>query len=240
MEWLNRQVPGPFVWCLAVFFFVASMTMIAMSPSRFLYDEVFYHGYAVELSDKGLSISYLRELIAPTGPLYGFAHLILGSLTDLRVVPMRLATNVMFATSAAAVVLLLSMVRVQSPSSVVALSYGIPFAGVTFGLALTEVPAMLAASVGTLALIKGLLMVDDWCKRVKTAGQPPKVAAYAFFVLAGLLYASAVWGRQNYLVAVLALPVLFVSNRGFALVPWLLITVITCGLSAVLFVTWLS
>jgi hypothetical protein len=238
MGLMSDHVSSKALWGLAVIFFAVSTVLVFISPSAFLYDESYYFQYAVQLADKGFGTAYLRELNSPTGPLYAFVHQMLSLITDLRIVPMRLMTNLMFAASAMMVAIMLSMVRVQNPTSVPALAYGIPFAGVTFGLALTEVPAMLAASVGTLALIKGLLMVDVWCKGVKTAGQPPKIAAYAFFVLAGLLYASAVWGRQNYLAAVLALPVLFVSNRGFALLPWLLVTAITCGLSAMLFVTW--
>lgn len=238
MNWLSRQVSVQAVSALAFVFFAVAMAIIAVSPPNFLYDEVYYHGYAIELSEKGFGLTYLRELIAPTGPLYAFVHQILAWMTDLRILPMRVATNVMFASAAMAIAILLSMVRAQNASSVPALIYGIPYAGVTFGLALTEVPAMLAASVATLALVKGLLLIDDRCEASRPSGASRQIAAYALCILAGLLYAGAVWGRQNYLVAIFALPVMFFFSRGFALLPWMVVTGILGSLSALLFLIW--
>lgn len=230
MGWVSTKAPVPAFPALAFVFFALATCMVAVSPPRFLYDEIYYHQYATDIVQKGFGLTYLRELYAPTGPLYAFVHQGLIWFTGLEIVPMRLATNVLFLSSALIVTTLLAVSRAPDASSIPALAYAMPFAGVTFGLALTEVPAMLAASLGTLALVKGLSLADE-----KDRGQP---SAYWLFVFAGLLYAAAVWGRQNYLAIVVALPVLFFGVRGFALGPWLVVTTIFCSVAAALFVIW--
>ena len=238
VTWISNQVPEKAFWGLAWFCFAVSVFLVAFSPSSLIYDEIHYHPYATQLQEKGFGLVYVRELAAPPGPLSGIVHYLLAWVTELRIVPMRVATSVLFALSAVAIASLLAGVRSRNASAVPALAFGIPFAGMTFGLALTEVPAMLAASLAILGLTKALLMMDE----LPASGGIHPVAVwlglYALVAVAGFFYAGAVWGRQNYLAAVLALPILFFSRRGFCWMPWIIVTAMVCGLSALLFAVW--
>ena len=238
MKPLSQKLSSASVVALFAAFFFVSFVAIAVSPKVHIYDEIYYYQYVTDLNEKGLNVVYVRELIAPTGPLYGFIHAGISWFTGLSLVPMRLATNVMFALAGIVVGCALWITRSENFWSAPALAYAVPFAGVATGLALTEVPALLAASAGVATLVGGLALIE----RNKTgAGSLPgstPLAAYLLFVLAAVLFAASVWGRQNYLAALIALPLLFLTDSRFLWRPWLLVTGIATGLSAVLFVIW--
>jgi hypothetical protein len=234
---MNRE-PKAASYALFTAFFIISTAVIIFSPGSFLYDEGYYYEYVSQLDSKGLNLTYIEEIGGPPGPLYGLVHKSLAAVTSLQVVPMRLATNVMFALAGMVVGCALWITRSGNFSGAPALAYAVPFAGVAFGLALTEVPALLAASAGVATLVGGLALIE----RNKTgAGSLPgstPLAAYLLFVLAAVLFAASVWGRQNYLAALIALPLLFFTDSRFLWRPWLLVTGIATGLSAVLFLIW--
>ncbi len=97
MEWGGEQVgakyPRWLAFTIAGVFFVLVMAMIAGSPDKYIYDEIYYYRYAKDLSEKGMGLAYLRELIAPPGPLHGIVHHALSWATGLRPIPMRVVTN---------------------------------------------------------------------------------------------------------------------------------------------------
>jgi hypothetical protein len=238
MNLLKLKLSSASLVSLFAVFFCVSFVAIAVSPKAHIYDEIFYYQYVTDLNEKGLNVAYVRELIAPTGPLYGFIHAGISWFTGLSLVPMRLATNVMFALAGILVGCALWISRSENFSSAPALAYGVPFAGVTFGLALTEVPALLAASAAVAALVGGLALIERNKKVDRSMLASTHMPAYLLFVLASVLFAASVWGRQNYLAALIALPLLFFTDSRFLWRPWLLVTVIAIGLSAVLFLIW--
>jgi hypothetical protein len=234
----NLSAIGP--RALLATFFVISTTAIALSPGTLLYDEGFYFKYVSDLALKGLNITYISELSGPTGPLYAIVHMALSWVTSLQVVPMRLASNVLFVLSGIVVGFVLAISSSRNAANAPSLAYAIPFAGVTFGLALTEVPAMLAAALGTLAVVAAVVLVEmpRVDSRQRPQISPTSPAVYTLLVLSGVLFAAAVWGRQNYLAMVIALPLLFISGRSFAWLPWLVVTAVFVALSGLLFWIW--
>jgi len=227
-------------YALFAAFFVISTVIIALSPASFLYDEGYYFKYVSQLESKGLTLAYIKELSGPTGPLYGVVHKALAPVTSLQIVPMRVATNAMFALSGLLTLLTLYSVRSRNALVAPALAYAAPFAGVTFGLALTEVPAMLAASLGILVLVRALVIINDNSESLPHEPRKAAVPFVAFWwlALAGILLAAAVWGRQNYLAVLFALPILFVRYRSFELASWLVVTSVFGLLSGLLFYVW--
>jgi hypothetical protein len=236
----NREGPEytwwlPFV--LAGVFFVVVMAMIIASPDKYIYDEVYYHQYATEVTEKGLGVAYVRELIAPPGPLHGIVHYALGWATGLRPIPMRVVTNGLFLMVGLCASLLLWRVGRRDAWYGAALLYCIPFVGVVIGVSLTESSAMLAVTLATLLLVMGAQVLDADVL-ITSDGAPRKWIGYGLVAMAGFLIAAAVWGRQNYLVVLPALPLLFFNVGGFAWRPWLLVSLLAGSGSVFLFGIW--
>lgn len=235
---VGAKYPGWFPFAIAGVFFVVVMAMIAGSPDRYIYDEVYYHQYATDLAKKGMGVDYLRELIAPPGPLHGIVHYALGWATGLRPIPMRIVTNGVFLASGMCASLLLWRVGSREAWYGMAFLYAIPFAGVVIGVSLTESSAMLAATLASLLAVMGAQTLDSCRQALGDKLLGGKWFGYGLVAMAGFLYASAVWGRQNYLVVLAALPLLFFHARGFAWRPWVLVTLLTGSGSFLLFGIW--
>jgi hypothetical protein len=231
------KYPGWLPFAIAGVFFVVVMAMIAFSPQKYIYDEVYYHQYATDLAEKGMGLKYLRELIAPPGPLHGMAHYALGWATGFRPIPMRVVTNGFCLAAGVCAGLLLLRVGRREAFYCAALLYAIPFGGVVLGVSLTESSAMLAATIATLVVVMGAQALDDG-SRESGAQSGAEWVGYALVGLAGFLYAAAIWGRQNYLVVLPALPILFFFARGFAWRPLLIVTLVAGTGAGLLFGIW--
>ena len=234
----ESRYPGWFPFAIAGVFFVVVMAMISRSPDRYIYDEVYYFQYASDLAKKGMGVDYLRELIAPPGPLHGIVHYALGWATGLRPIPMRIVTNGIFLAAGVCASLLFLRVGRHEAWYGMSLLYAIPFAGVVIGVSLTESSAMLAATLATLLVVVGEQTLDSSRKALGGEVRGEKWFGYGLVAMAGFLYASAVWGRQNYLVVLAALPLLFFQVGGFAWRPWLLVTLLGGAGAVLLFGIW--
>jgi hypothetical protein len=229
--------PRWFAFFIAGVFFVATLAMIVVSPDRYIYDEVYYHKYATELAEQGMGRAYIRGLIGPPGPLHGIAHYSFGWATGFMPIPMRVVTNGMVLVAGLCASLLFWRVGRREAWYAVAMIYGIPFGGVVIGLSLTESSAILAATLATLLVMIGVQSLN--CGVVLTrGGWRREWIGYGLVALAGISYAAAVWGRQNYLVVLPALPLLFFYPGGFAWRPWLLVSLLAGSASTLLFVIW--
>jgi hypothetical protein len=208
-----------------------------VSPDRYIYDEVFYHKYATDLAEQGMGGAYVRGLIGPPGPLHGIAHYSFGCATGFMPIPMRVVTHGMVLVASLCASLLFLRVGRREAWYGVALFYGIPFGGVVIGLSLTESSAILAATLATLLVVIGAQSLDGSVPLTR-GGERQKRIGYGLVALAGILFAAAVWGRQNYLVVLPALPLLFFCPSGFAWRPWLLVSLLAGSGSVLLFLTW--
>jgi hypothetical protein len=233
----DSNYPRWLPFALAGVFFLLSITMIVLSPGKYIYDEVYYYQYATDLAKKGMGLEYLRELIAPPGPLHGVVHYGLSWATGLRPIPMRLVTNVVFLMVGVCASLLMWRVRRLEACYGVALLYAIPFAGVIFGVSLTESSAMLAATLATLLAVMGGQALHLGTREADL-GFRGKWIGYGLMAVSGLLYATSVWGRQNYLLVLPALPLLFINSCGFAWRPWALVTLLGYAGAFLLFGIW--
>lgn len=233
----DSRFPGWFPFAIAGVFFVVVMAMIAGSPDKYIYDEVYYHQYATDLAEKGMGVEYLRELIAPPGPLHGIVHYALGWATELRPIPMRVVTNGVFLAAGVCASFLLWRVGRREAWYGVGLLYAIPFSGVVIGVSLTESSAMLAATLATLLVVVASQVLESGGREVG-CGKRRQWIGYGAVVMAGFAYAAAVWGRQNYLVVLSALPLLFFRVAGFAWRPWLLVTLLGGAGAVLLFGIW--
>jgi hypothetical protein len=234
---IGSKYPGWFEFFFAGLFFTGTMAMIVFSPDKYIYDEGEYCKYATNLVEQGMGVAYVRELHAPPGPLHGIVHYSFGWATGFRPIPMRVVTNGIVLVVGLCASLLFWRVGRREAWYGTALLYGFPFAGVVIGVSLTESSAMLAATLATLFVVMGAQSLD--CGNLTSGGKGRRQwGGYALVAMAGILYAAAVWGRQNYLVVLAALPLFFLSPGGFAWRPWVLMSLLMGSGSALLFIIW--
>jgi hypothetical protein len=215
---VDDSVPGPEsarptnVWwipCLAVnllgFAGLILMT-VAAKEVHLAHDEGWYLETATTLRAEGLSVDYVRELPGVAGPLYPFVHVLFAPLTGLHQPGIRLVNAALFAISTVFIGLLFRLRRLDHPFASSWHLMATPMVYGVVGVALTDVPALLCfyASVPLL-----LMAVSP-----PAPGRPARaVTPYALASLAGLCFGLAVIGRQQYLAALGALPLLALSSR---------------------------
>jgi hypothetical protein len=152
------------------------------NPNGFVFDEVLFPPN-VELMEKhGFGKTFLIEMIdqAP-GPLYEFIHLPLKGFTDLQPQRMRIVNLVLFFI----IIFILVLIYRQSDNKRHAIYLSLH---IVAGLVLTEMPAMLFASISFLLGVIILNNQDD----------SKKVLLYS--ILMGITGGLAILGRTPYLV----------------------------------------
>lgn len=85
--------------------FLALVTLVAMSPNRFLYDETYFADYVSLLHQYGFTPTFLNSLNAAPGPLSAIVQVIFEPLTHLRPVAMRFVNVFLLATLALVLVI---------------------------------------------------------------------------------------------------------------------------------------
>lgn len=232
------SVSSPSRWFplwLAAAFAAVSIIVVANSPDASIYDEHYFTDYIKDLSEKGFGLAYLRELKGFPGPLVAILQQPVTVFTGLDIVPLRLANLAMFMLAGLALLLCLQRAGSENAAAAPALLFAIPFAGTSIGLMLTEAPALLVVSLGVGALIWGLALIEIEGEQGRRG---IGWVAAVLLALGGLLLGGGVWGRQNYLVALVCLPVLFLSRRSFCWRPWILSTACMVLVSVALFFAW--
>jgi hypothetical protein len=205
---------------IALLVFVISTAIIAFSPQKRVYDEIFYIPYIEKFKNQNNIIEYIRQLEAPPGPTYAFLHALFNGGSEVKVIQKRLLTNCFFLAAGIVILFAARFSNFPNFEIVLLLFYAIPFSATSYGMALTEVPAMFMLCLGVLALVsstnKKLLfpIPPNVLKIEKPATHLWRILAkYGLLFLGSLFLGFAVWGRQNYLVVLLALPVLFFAHK---------------------------
>ena len=181
-----------------------AVMVLSSPPDHLVYDES-YHVPTIDLlSEKGLTLEYLRDPNpSAAGPLYAVVHNLLAPVTRQTPLGLRIATFSIFLAVLATVVI--AHRSIGSPTAVLSsfALIGVPFVWKTAGMALTEMPAALMFMVFVVIALNAFARSDE---HVGKGGVFAAVAAGVFFSL-------SVCGRQNLLVALPAVVLLPALRR---------------------------
>ncbi|MDX6341248.1 MAG: hypothetical protein QOH87_1386, partial [Trebonia sp.] len=186
----ESPTPVSLRWAYWGFVAVAATTLAtaaARSPAQLKYDENYHFPTAREFAER----QSLRDFLATPresapGPLYSAFHAALAPATGFAIVPHRLANvGLLFATVA---VLGWMLWRIGGAGSlpVAGMYFAVPVVWPIGVMALTETPAILAATL-SLAAVVGVL------------GRSGAGRQFAGYGLSGLAAGGAILGRQPYL-----------------------------------------
>jgi hypothetical protein len=164
--------------------------LIATSPARLVYDEPYHIQLALTVRKCGWEYALCSpNNQSAVGPLYAAFQLAFSPLTHLSVPGIRWINYLSLCT-----VIVLVASQIQGGPSLVRLAFAasvlaVPFLWPASGLALTELPALLAFTLFLLAFLKVLRLPADKSRSL-----------VVWAVMAGLLLGLSVLGRQTYLV----------------------------------------
>jgi len=183
-------------WALIVAANLALCALVILSPKHPVYDEGWWLDTLGLLRRDGLSLEFLRELPGAAGPTFTLVFAAVDRLVGLQFPWLRFVNVVLLTASVGLIWGVLALAgagsgkaeRRRADLPLFAASIGtLPTVGVSAGLAVTETPAFFFIAAGLLLLT--LLMQMPW---------RPWSAALA--VACALCIATAILGRQNYLV----------------------------------------
>ncbi|MDP1838290.1 MAG: hypothetical protein Q8N31_17145 [Reyranella sp.] len=205
--------------------FLGLVTMVVTSPGSFLHDGPEYVKYVPLLRQHGLTEAFLDSLPGAAGPLYAFVHLAFAPLTDLRPVGMRLVNVALLVVVAG---ILAAWLRQQNCRDYLVAACSIlivPMTWVMAGLALTEMPAMVFATLSLYLLLKGVEALEQ------------EHPVLRWFAASGICLAVAVWGRQPYLLLA-AVPVVMALLDRRLRIAALVFAAIVATLTIPLIIAW--
>ena len=205
--------------------FLGLVTMVVTSPGSFLHDGPEYVKYVPLLRQHGLTEAFLDSLPGAAGPLYAFVHLAFAPLTDLRPVGMRLVNVALLVVVAG---ILAAWLRQQNCRDYLVAACSIlvvPMTWVMAGLALTEMPAMVFATLSLYLLLKGVEALEQ------------ERPVLRWFAASGICLAVAVWGRQPYLLLA-AVPVVMALLDRRLRIAALVFAAIVATLTIPLIIAW--
>ncbi len=212
--------------CILSILFLA--VLIWISPSRLCYDEPYHIALADSVETKGLRAALVSpENQSAAGPLYPIIHSAASSITEMDAPAIRWVNFICLILVIGLIALTLKQHVEYSPWIGALTIISVPFLWPAVGLALTEMPALLAFS-GFIFCVSTILTNEN-------EESPRELLAWA--ALAGVALGVSILGRQTYLIilpAVAALCYTSPKNR----VLWilcLLTTAMTCGW---LFILW--
>lgn len=168
--------------------FLGLVTMVVTSPGAFLHDGPEYIKYVPLLRQHGLTEAFLDSLPGAAGPLYAFVHLAFAPLTELRPVGMRLVNVALLVVVAGTLAAWLKQQDCRDYLVAAGSILIVPMTWVMAGLALTEMPAMVFATLSLYLLLNGVEALEQ------------ERPVLRWFVASGVCLAVAVWGRQPYLL----------------------------------------
>jgi hypothetical protein len=160
-------------------------------------DEKWYLATVGLLHRRGFTTAFLRELPGPAGPLFTFVHALFEPLTHLHLLGTRLLTA---ALAACTVLCLAATMRLRRDTFAGMRAWQLlatPVFLTISGMAFTEMPAMALFSAQFAVLLLSARMASSRL-----------AAAVGLATLAGVLCGLAILGRQQFLLALLILPVL--------------------------------
>ena len=175
--------------------------LIAISPARLIYDEVYYMQAVHILAASGSFdvLMHTRSDIA-AGPLYPYLHVVASPLTGLAAPAIRYVNFTCLLITLAALAWTLRLMGQSTPRLRAAMLLSVPMMWPTSGMALTELPALALVSLAVALVGHGIM----------TRSGPVRLGAFA---LSGLLAGIAITGRQTYLPALAGYALLAIGER---------------------------
>jgi hypothetical protein len=170
------------------------------------HDEGWYLETAEAFRAKGLTAEFLRELPGPAGPTYAFAQALFAPLTGLQRPGIRIVNMFYFLLMVGAVAALFRGRKVGHPLASSWHMMAAPMLYGSVGAALTDVPSLLCFAAG-LPLLLGAV------SSAEAPDGPARARSIGLAVPAGLCFGLAVLGRQQYLAALGAVPILALGSR---------------------------
>lgn len=187
--------------------FTIYIVLILLSPHQLIYDEVYYVKIAQDFLISKLSYDFIYNIYAPTGILYALTHYVFYPLTQYQPPNIRFVNLLLLLISY--IVIFLSLKIIHKQETKVALLNSIPWlvfptTGVISGMALTELPAI-TLFVGSSFLLGIAYNNGNW--RSQSSSLP-------YLTISGILLGLSTWGRQNFIVALVATLFIFLPiNR---------------------------
>jgi hypothetical protein len=175
-------------------------------PIRLQHDETWYLETARALREQGLTAEYLRGLPGPAGPLHPVVHVLFSPLTHLERPGIRFVNMGLFVATVLGIAALFRRRGLGHPlvSACHLMAASIMYGAI--GGALTDVPALLCFVACLLLLLPAASAAGGF----EAAAQARGIGLAG---LAGLCFGLAVMGRQQYLAALGAVPLLGLGRR---------------------------
>jgi hypothetical protein len=170
------------------------------------WDEDWYQRTARTFRSEGLTVKFLREYPGAAGPLYAFLHTLFSPLTGLERPAIRFLNMGLFILTVAAVAGLFRVRKLGHPVASAWHMMAAPMLYGSIGVALTDVPALLFFSAHMALLLAAVATAGG-------GGPSARPKSIGLALLAGACYGLAVLGRQQYLAALAALPILALGSR---------------------------
>lgn len=226
----NRGIPSRGFLITGICILLSLSWIIYHSPHALVYDEPYHIGLAKAASEQGWKAALTSdENKSAAGPLYAWLHLFASPLTDLEAPSVRWLNFGCLIAMITCVSLHLHR-RDQSIAPAIAL-LGVPFIWPAVGIALTEVPALLAF---TAFVILCLRILKQSANVEESHGTTTRALVS---IAAGLALGISVLGRQTYLVCFPCLLIVACVHRHFWKETLVILSTatLTCGW---LFVLW--
>ena len=185
-----------------LFSLIVICTMVLFSPHSLIYDEV-YHLEGAKLLVEGSSMLDLLKAPLPSapGPLYPAIQAVFAPLTGLQVPQIRLLNLFLLLLSILALSTCLHQCKFTQPVYRASSILAIPIFWVVGGIALTEVPAFLMATIS--CLTASFAIKNSTTSKMR----------YIFFLLLGFFAGLSILGRQTYFPLIFIFVVIAFSRR---------------------------
>lgn len=225
---LKLPKPNHSWWGMGAIAFVLAILvlMITTSPPRLCYDEVYHFEQTRLISRFGLKAGLnSQENLSSAGPLFSAIQLLGAPITHLRPPAVRYINWCCLILVVVITAIQLRRYQSAAPMFASGLILAVPFLWPAAGLALTELPALMAFALFLLLFQQGLDISDhSWRFGLIIGGA------------AGAALGVAILGRQTYLVVVPCLALLaFLHRRHWVLILSSIIT----GLAACSWLFWI-
>ncbi len=199
--------------------------LVLASPPILFFDEPAYAQYARLLRQHGPTAQFLTALPGSAGPLHAFVQILFEPITGSAAIGTRLVNVFLLTLLIAALAGILRRRSATYPWISAASVLMLPAVWVIAGLALTEIPAILVATISLALLLRGLEALEH--------NQPQLL----WFAASAITLAIAAWGRQPYiLLAGIPLFLAFLDRR--LRVAAIVYLAITLTLTLPLFLLW--
>ncbi len=194
-----------------LFSFIAFLiygSLVAISPRRLIYDEIYYISIAQDYLREGFTNEFIRNISAPTGILYALVHNFFAPITNFSVPNVRFVSLGLILCSYLLIFSWLNFASkkcIESSLLISAMWLVAPTTGVIGCMALTEIPSICFCLASSL-ILAFTYNQSKWRKNI--------FLVVIGLITSGLLLGLSTWGRQNFIVIVLAsLPLFFPLTR---------------------------